>query len=73
MFTCWWEDEECEIGAIQGLSEGRDVVISQALGDSGEVGAWLESLRWQRQPFTAHLKGIAGESAALRLRPPPPA
>ena len=55
---------------VQGLSEGRDVVISSDLACTGEVQALLAELPWKQQPFGAQLKGIAGDYPVIRLLPP---
>lgn len=55
---------------IQGLSEGRDIVISDQLARTSEAIAVLEELRWKREPFSAELEGIAGGYDVVRLRPP---
>jgi class 3 adenylate cyclase len=55
---------------LQGLSEGRDIVISQSLADSGEIRTLLQELTWKEQPFGAKLKGIVGSFPVVRLLPP---
>jgi class 3 adenylate cyclase len=54
---------------VQGLSDGRDVVITEELAQTADIGALLDTLSWRRQPFKAALKGIAGDCAVVRLLP----
>jgi len=55
---------------IQGLSVGRDVVLSQATASAPEVGALLEQTGWRAEKFGAELKGIAGACPVVRLQQP---
>jgi class 3 adenylate cyclase len=54
---------------IQGLSEGRDIVLSRAVAEASEVQGVLAQAAWKREPFGASLKGIPGEQQLVRLRP----
>lgn len=55
---------------IQGLSVGRDLVLSQAIASAPEVGALLEQTGWRAEKYGAELKGIAGECPVVRLQQP---
>jgi adenylate cyclase len=54
---------------IQGLSEGGDVVLAEALHGEPGLQAVLAELPCTAQRFRAPLKGIAGEAALIRLWP----
>jgi class 3 adenylate cyclase len=54
---------------IQGLSEGRDIVLSKVVAEASEVSSLLESAGYARSAFAAALKGIPGEQRLFRLMP----
>jgi class 3 adenylate cyclase len=54
---------------IQGLSEGRDIVLSKVVADAPEVSSLLETAGYARSAFGAALKGIPGEQRLFRLMP----
>jgi len=54
---------------VQGLSEGRDVVLSSELMRDARVQELAERSGWSQQSFTAALKGIDEERALIRLLP----
>ncbi|HKI98684.1 MAG TPA: DUF5939 domain-containing protein [bacterium] len=53
---------------IQGLSEGDDIVLSEALWAESAIQAVLAGVPVEAQGFRAALKGIEGETALVRLR-----
>lgn len=55
---------------IQGLSAGGDIVLAEALWAEPELQAVLAEHPCTVERFRAPLKGIAGETALVRLRPP---
>ncbi|MBW2525257.1 MAG: adenylate/guanylate cyclase domain-containing protein [Deltaproteobacteria bacterium] len=54
---------------IQGLSEGGDVVVSESYAADAQVREVLARAPYDEQPFTAKLKGIAGDVPLVRLVP----
>jgi adenylate cyclase len=54
---------------IQGLSEGDDIVLAEALWAEPSIQAVLAGAPFTAERFLAHLKGIAGDQPMIRLRP----
>ncbi len=55
---------------VQGQSAGGDVVFTRSMEEDPEVRAWLAGLEFPREEFSASLKGLEGNHALCRLRPP---
>ena len=54
---------------IQGLSSGRDIVISRALYDEPAVRKVVAATKWQLDHFNTELRGLLDEHAVVHLKP----
>ncbi len=52
---------------VQGLSEGRDIILSRRTAERDTVAALLADAGWSRSVFHAELKGIPGTTPVVRL------
>jgi len=55
---------------VQGLSDGRDVMASDALYLKSAAGAYLSGKKWSSEPFTTSLKGLKSSYTVHKLTRP---
>ena len=55
---------------VQGLSEGRDIMASQALFNESEAQAYLSSKGWVDAPFVTSLKGLKSSYQIHKMHRP---
>jgi len=55
---------------VQGLSDGRDVMASDALHRESGAAAYLAGKRWNDEPFTTSLRGLKSSYTVYKLTSP---
>ena len=55
---------------VQGLSTGRDIVMSKSLYEEPAVRSLVDNAQWRQRHFQAELRGIAAKHDVVHLNPP---
>jgi class 3 adenylate cyclase len=55
---------------VQGLSDGRDVMASEAIFREGDAVEYLKAKGWASEDFTTSLKGLKASYKVFKLHAP---